>query len=188
MEKQQPLNAGILFTDKRYVLAGWQLTKGGQPTQGGQPNKSLPTLSGFGGKPDEQDEIPYDTALREVIEELLGIYGLPISYLRILQDELPSPVFHVVGDYLVFIHSFDSLFLLIKKIYKAGLSSPFYKTQPTSIDSLLFQRIPIEGSEVSELALLPMKQNLNVCEYFRFDINTILAENKDVAYSNFVKE
>ncbi len=171
---QQPLDAGILFTDGRFVLAGWQ------------PNKVLPTLSGFGGKPIEQDEIPYDTALREVLEELFGLHGLPVLYIRSLQDQLPPPVFHVVGNYLVFVHSFESLFHLIETIYKDGLSIPFYKTQPTSIQSLLFERTPIQGCEVSELALLPMKQNLNVCEYFSFDINTIVGENH-VANSNVIE-
>jgi len=55
-------SAGCLFVSQTHALAGYQ------------PGKMVPCISGIGGKRENADSGVMETALREMLEEVLGIY------------------------------------------------------------------------------------------------------------------
>jgi hypothetical protein len=123
--------AGVLITDGRHVLAGYQEARG--------------AVTGFGGKR-EGDEEPLQTAWRELFEELLGV-----------QAPCAAPTMRILaqGDYVLFELSFDALIATLASV----TSSPFYDVAPRSVADLIFGRR--NGDEVAELALLPVRGNLH---------------------------
>jgi len=136
--------AGCLFTDGKFVLAGYQQKRG------------TSVFSGIGGSKKE-GETYIDTALRETVEELLEIYDLPKKVYDDLKAVSPRRVCQL-DSYVNVIYSFEDLdrFLLI--IGKAKKLTKLYKSFPASRHELIYGR-NISGavkSEISYLMLVPL--------------------------------
>ncbi len=139
----QTINAGCLFTDSRHVLAGFQ------------PNKPKKIISGFGGKA-EGNEITFQTAWRETLEEL---FEIPQEKILLLIQEIPIYISYsksyTNGNYTVFVYSFDDLLTLLQLCKTKHIVSPIYNTFPTELFELILFRQPKNVSEVQQLTLLP---------------------------------
>jgi len=134
--------AGCLFTDGNYVLAGVQ-----------RKNRCI---SGFGGVRID-GETYIQTALRELVEELFEIHDLnPTAYEELALVVVSKTLFD--NGYINLVYSFKDLelFLRILEKYEACVNSKMYIAFPLSINELIFGRSPLESSEISYLALLPI--------------------------------
>jgi 8-oxo-dGTP pyrophosphatase MutT (NUDIX family) len=137
-------SAGILFEDSEAeavsYLSGW--------------NPSLNAWSGFGGKR-HGEETAWQTALREVIEEL---YGLRVKkdVLHSLYEKITPMEFFQNGTYVCFVCPLRIVFELATYLEGFGYKSPFYIKFPTSVYELLESRNyeSVERVEITDLTLL----------------------------------
>ena len=153
--------AGCIFTDKIHILAGYQ------------PNKKVSFISGFGGKR-KGNETFVETALRETLEEILGIEELPQYLIETIQKTMTPE--NVISDknYITLVYPFQHLtamliatqcFIDALNIYPAGF--------PRTINSLIMERVVDPSSEVTHLCLLPVSKNLTIDPLFIEDINKL---------------
>lgn len=135
--------AGVLFTDKRIVLGGWQ------------PRKAMPKVSGIGGL--RNGDEPYMvTALREMVEELYGCAEVPVALLHKLMNKFePVKVFRN-QTYITVVYSFDQLAGMLECINKAGIITYYYVRPPKNHKDLIFKRQKSATAEVESFALLPV--------------------------------
>jgi hypothetical protein len=155
------MSAGCLFTDGKHVLAGLQ-----------KKNEKL-VLSGFGGKVEPTDACVIDAAIRETIEELLGIEAVPPEVVRyIMTSYIPRNQFKN-GDYHVFLYEFWDLLDFLHICQGFGLKSPLYEIFPTSLLELILNRKIIEEAEVKELCLLPFKAFDQIADEFLSDLRML---------------
>ncbi len=147
--------AGILFTDGVHCLAGLQMKK----------NKWI--LSGLGGKR-EEDEPLYITALRECLEELLGLNNISQTFLyELYANHLPQRCF-IENKYCCYVYNFIQLEAMLKSIHTYGLTSLLYETIPLTVSDLLFKRLP-NATEVPTLAIVPIG-TWELCPMFQNDL------------------
>lgn len=132
-------SAGCIFTNGSHLLGGYQ------------PNKAMPCISGIGGKREGCEEF-IETAIREMLEELFGIYNSdlikPISviaYERLI----------ISGDYVSIVYSFVGLEKILNELHRLEVVTPLYTTVPRTVNDLIFKRLPV-NSEISHLCLLPV--------------------------------
>jgi hypothetical protein len=134
--------AGVIFTDERHVLAGWQ------------PRKAQPRLTGIGGMRNPGE--PYmETALREMVEELYGCAEVPVTLLATLQKIEPTRVFQS-DKYVNVVYTFKDLSSMLECINKAGIKSYYYEKPPVNLTDLVMKRKKSKTAEVETLALLPV--------------------------------
>jgi hypothetical protein len=152
-------SAGCIFTNGTHVLGGFQ------------PKKCI--ISGIGGKP-EGLETPYETALRETVEELFEVKNVDNELIINLMGDFKGFYEINVTDYYVsFVFSFEELEKLLHILNDYGIVSPLYSTFPLSLNELLFQRkIDIEA-EISHLCLLPVLPAIEVEQCFQDDIRSL---------------
>ena len=129
--------AGILFVSYTggSVLAGF--------------HPKLGRWSGFGGKCHE-NELYIDTAVREVVEEIFGIFSLSPAILSELGKCVVSAPRND-GGYMLFIEPIDTLLNMCEVLRKNAQISPYYQTIPSSLDSILVPRHVNYSSEISKL-------------------------------------
>jgi hypothetical protein len=134
--------AGILFvdTESKSVLAGF--------------HPKLNRLSGFGGK-QRGEERPEQTAVREVVEELFGIFTLSEEHIDMFAGQLRASKLY--SEYTLFIEPLETVFELSTFLSKNGYFSPFYTQLPISVSELLQQRILCKTTEVTELSLFALR-------------------------------
>lgn len=154
--------AGILFQDKTSgnFLSGW--------------NPSLQAWSGFGGKRRGQ-ETAWETALREVVEELFGI-SLPALSLETLQQALSPMEFYTNGHYVFFVMPIEFIFKLGEMLDLIEYKSPYYLHYPRTLKEVLETR-NTEGKgrvELSDLCLLKESFSGPVDAFFKSDIRMLL--------------
>ena len=134
-------SAGCMFLGENHVLAGFQ-------------NKPSPCISGIGGKK-QGDEIFFETAIREMLEELLGIYNtdlidplLSIEYEKVVNN----------GDYYIVVYTFSALEKMLRLVKHLGCTSPFYSELPLSVCDLVFKRKSDLKAvqEITHLCILPL--------------------------------
>jgi hypothetical protein len=154
-------SAGCLFTDGTHVLAGYQ------------PKKTIACISGIGGKREEGDGSFLETALREMLEELLGIYDN--ANLVELLKTVPYDNIIKGQHYFNVIYSFLGLEKILEFVFIKVGESPFYKVFPRTVRELVFSRIcPMEAAaEISHLALLPLVPELVIDPYFLKDLKKV---------------
>ncbi len=137
-------SAGILFEDSgddaaRY-LSGW--------------NPKLNAWSGFGGKR-RGDETAWQTALREVIEEL---YGLRVKkdVLHNLYEKITPMEFFQNGTYVCFVCPLRVVFEIAVYLEGFGYKSPFYINFPITVYELLESRNYelVDRVEITDLTLV----------------------------------
>jgi hypothetical protein len=150
--------AGMIFTDGSVVLCGWE------------PRKRRPGLYGIGGKAEDAvDRRDYrQTAAREVLEELFG--AVPSARLvEMVAAALCSDARRatLVDGYVMIRCSFqDDLRLLLRLAAAARLKSPLYPTRmPRNLEELLFDRRPGMSTEMAQLCLLPVTQQVPRISY-----------------------
>jgi hypothetical protein len=153
--------AGCLFTDRKYVLAGFQEKEG----------KNI--ISGFGGKIEDTDDCEIDAAIRETLEELFHLESVSkelVHYLMI--HYIPRNQFQN-GDYHVYIYNFLDLTDFLHICQGFGIQSPLYNVFPKTIEDLIFGRKILPESEVKHLLVLPVADDLQVCRYFQSDLKIL---------------
>ncbi len=151
---------GCIFTNKTYVLAGLQVKK----------ERNL--ISGFGGMALEQEESIH-AALRETVEELLGLFNVPGIIDDLFLHCMPQRFFQN-GPYLLLQYSFEDLEDMLKIIRDHTVQSPYYDTFPLNVQDLLFGRKKDKGAEIQVLALLPLEDGMHLDNSFLSDIALLL--------------
>jgi len=165
--------AGVVFTDGRHILAGYQ------------PKKKKPFLSGIGGGRDEGETFTM-TAIREMIEELYEVSAIPKKtydpiYKEIVQRVIPNKIVQS-GKYIMLVYTFKDLEKILKIAKRHGLTSPLYDTMPTTLMDLIFTRKSYYGAdkipEISHFAILPVVRHPTehpfVDPYFIEDMDKLL--------------
>jgi hypothetical protein len=135
--------AGILFTNGKHVLAGYQ------------PHKEVPKLSGIGGLR-EGDEHYMTTALRETLEELFGFAFMEDSLLAKLERKLPPVAVLQNENYVLVIMTFEQLERLLRIVKKGGPHQYLYEKFPETVADLVFQRKTTTTAEIQSFAVLPL--------------------------------
>jgi hypothetical protein len=90
-------SAGCIFTNGTHILGGYQ------------PNKQAPCISGIGGKREDCEEF-VQTAMREMLEEIFGIYARPDFVTALMA--IPYDRLLISGDYVSLIYSFTYLYII----------------------------------------------------------------------------
>ena len=148
--------AGILFTNEKLFLAGYKSFNG--------------YITGIGGK-QKKDESLFATAIRETLEELLGIDNVESFELELFENNIkPFKSFENAG-YTNFCCTFTDLTLFLKFAYVIRKKTQFYDLFPASLEELLLERKNAEYSEISHLAILPCVQNVVIAKHLVDDIN-----------------
>lgn len=158
------ISAGVIFTDGKILLAGYQ------------PHKKNPCISGIGGKKKE-GETYIITALREMLEELFEFNEIPKKLIKEIKSLIiPQKILENSG-YIIIVYDFQDLEMILKiiKIYK--LQSILYDKFPKNLMELIFNRKINSDSkcEISHLSLLPVikhdKKNSFIDNLFIDDIS-----------------
>jgi len=145
--------AGIFFTDGNLFLCGYSQHK----------NK----ITGIGGKK-QNNELPYETALRETLEEMFEFNNIPFELLNELNASLRFDNIISSKKYTNFIMSFHDLQLILNIINKYNLKSRVYKTLPKNFNELIYQREFVNNNiEISKLYFFQLKENPD----FDFSLN-----------------
>ena len=134
--------AGILFVEaqSKSVLAGF--------------HPKLNRLSGFGGK-SHGEEKPEQTAVREVVEELFGVFNLAPEHINVFAGQLRAS--KVYSEYTLFIEPLETIFELSAFLSKNGYFSPFYNQLPLSVSELIYHRILSKTTEVTDISLFALR-------------------------------
>ena len=149
--------AGILFSDKNMVLAGF--------------NQKQFKVTGLGGKA-RKGEWPTMTAVREVVEELFEIKE-PINEIVLnIHSRLCFDNTMFYPDYAMFVMNFNDLNLIMNIIQEYPVTSAVYESLPSSLIGLIMTRKSNTEGEISHLALLPCSYNLSFDPTFVGDVNT----------------
>ena len=133
-------SAGCIFTNGIHILGGYQ------------PNKQAPCISGIGGKREGCEEF-VETAMREMLEEIFGIYARPDFVTALMV--VPYERLLISGDYVSLIYSFSSLEKILVELVRLNAMSSLYNEFPLTLNDLILKRI-ITKSEISHLCLLPV--------------------------------
>jgi len=133
-------SAGCIFTNGTHILGGYQ------------PNKQAPCISGIGGKREDCEEF-VQTAMREMLEEIFGIYARPDFVTALMA--IPYDRLLISGDYVSLIYSFTSLEKILAELVRLNASSSMYNEIPLNLNDLILKRLPVD-SEISHLCLLPV--------------------------------
>ena len=165
--------AGLFFSNGTHVLGGLQKKKGQW------------IMSGLGGMREGSEALP-QTAFREVLEELLGLFDVNPALLHDLYlKHVPNRALFSEG-YINYVYTFEQLESILQMIYDSGIrQSPLYKQFPLTLQDLLFKRLenypepvntsgrPVErltrSTEVPVLTLLPV-QPCVIADEFQKDI------------------
>jgi len=156
--------AGSVFTNGTHILAAQQ------------PNKNPPMISGFGGSR-ESDEIPLYTAIRETLEELFNLIGVPKGLIENIIKSVPCKKVIKNKSYVFGIYDFKDLEKMLLIVKKYGIKSPLYKQFPVNLSDLLLKRIIDPSAELTQLALLPLVDGLKIDPNLLEDIPQIIARS-----------
>lgn len=140
--------AGILFTDGKFVLAGYDQHKS--------------TITGIGGKPKDGETIK-QTALRETIEELFEFEEIPEALMRLLNVVLTFDSMITRSGYSIFIMTFADLNLIFRTLLMVhNLKSKVYDVLPTCLNQLIMDRKIHPDAEFSHMLLLPYENGVTI--------------------------
>lgn len=149
--------AGILFTDETLVLAGY--------------NEFHEHVTGFGGKK-KNNEYPYETAIREVVEELLEVHSIPENIYKEICEQITFDNVISYKSYSMFIMSFRDLEHILFVVRRYGYKTRLYDSFPRNLSELIFKRKKANGCEFDSLVVLPMNNNYHLKPEFLKDIMT----------------
>jgi len=151
--------AGIFFTDGNMFLCGYSQYKH--------------KITGIGGK-QQNNELPYETALRETIEELFEFNTITMELIVELNKKLRFDNIIAYKSYRTFIMSFDDLQIILDVVSKFNLESKVYKTLPTNFNDLIYQREFVNNTELSKLYFFDLKENPTFDSSLNLDISSYL--------------
>lgn len=152
--------AGIFFSDGNLFLCGWSEHK--------------KKITGIGGKK-ENNELPYETALRETLEELFEFHNIPFELINELNASLRFDNVLSSKSYTNFIMSFHDLLLILNIINKYNLQSKVYKKLPRNLNELIHERQILNNNiEFSKLYFFPLKENPDFDFSLNLDISRYL--------------
>ncbi len=164
--------AGILFVNKypnpTHFLAGYQPRRGG--------------ITGIGGKKEEGDGSAYHTAIREMLEELLGIHDARWHQyvLRILQERYkPHAVIYTEKSYVSYVLTFADMLAIMRdmkhEFSKSNciFSTIYTRNLPETLEDVLFNRKPSPSDEVRELGIFPLDCSLNFLDELLEDVRIV---------------
>lgn len=137
--------AGCMFADQTYILGGYQ------------NRKQFPKVSGLGGKP-IGNESPYETAIRETVEELFEFSTIPTVLLNELHSILIPKTYFLNSGFVTYVFAMEQLDTFLQIVASYNLKSPLYVTIPlTLMDLILKRRIQTSFTpEISHLVLVPI--------------------------------
>ena len=158
--------AGTIFTDGKLLLAGYQ------------PKKTIPCISGIGGKR-EGEELYMTTAIRETIEELFGIVDIPSNLIEEINLKIIPQSIEQNGGYIIAIYSFIDLIQILNIVSSYSLPTLLYEVLPISLHELLFNRKHICEAEISHLVLLPVVSQLTIDVDLLQDISLYTLNSKE---------
>jgi hypothetical protein len=151
--------AGCVFTDGRYILAGYQ------------PKRSEYNISGFGGSRLD-NETYMQTAIRETLEEFFEV-DPPRYLIDDIEQMLTPTATHINESYVLVQYTFEDLIKLLGYSKSACKHTDLYDVFPESLNDLIFNRNHTPRSEVHQLCLLPFKSNIKIGRDFKMDITLI---------------
>ena len=151
--------AGCVFTDGKYILAGYQ------------PKRSEYNISGFGGSR-LYGETYMQTALRETLEEFFEV-DPPRHLIDDIEQLLKPTATHINDTYVLVQYTFEDLIKLLGYSKSACKHTDLYDIFPESLNDLIFNRNHTPRSEVHQLCLLPFKSNIKIGKDFKKDITLI---------------
>jgi len=150
--------AGILFTDGKHVLAGY--------------NQHTMKISGIGGKAKEGETVIH-TAIRETVEELFELEEIPKELTELLYNNLTFDDLFFKGNYTTFTMDFNyDLEVFFNSMTNFELKSKVYDTLPKSLEDLIMTRKVSPTVEMSHLMLLPCVYNIFLDDSLLLDIYT----------------
>lgn len=160
--------AGIIFTDKIYILGGYQ------------PHKKTPFISGIGGMK-EPGETYIITAIRETIEELFDLENIPNILLNELVEKLKDKPTMQNDNYISIICTFEDLQIICNLLKEHNIVSRLYDEIPNNLSDLIFKRKINKDSEITQLCILPLVnhdiKNPFIHSYFISDLNQLLDQH-----------
>lgn len=151
--------AGCVFTDGKYILAGYQ------------PKRSEYNISGFGGSRLD-GETYMQTALRETLEEFFEV-DPPRHLIDDIEQLLKPTATHINETYVLVQYTFEDLIKVLAYSKSACKHTDVYDVFPESLNDLIFNRNHTPRSEVHQLCLLPFKSNIKIGKDFKRDITLI---------------
>ncbi len=151
--------AGFFFTDNTMFLCGYSQHKD--------------KITGFGGKK-QNSELPYQTALRETLEELFEFYEIPSDLINELNATLVYDNILSSKYYTNFIMSFHDLQLILNIINKYNLKSKVYNELPKNFSDLIGRRQLVDNIEIGSLYFYPLKESPNFDFSLNLDISRYL--------------
>ena len=161
--------AGIIFTDERHILGGFQ------------PHKKNPFISGIGGMK-EPGETYMITAIRETLEELFDLQNIPEVLLNELNQKLKNKPIMQNDKYISIICTFEDLQIIFNLLKEYKIRSRLYDEIPNNLHDLIFKRNIHTDSEIAQLSILPLvnhdKKNPFVDSYFISDLNKLLVQHE----------
>lgn len=151
--------AGCVFTDGKYILAGYQ------------PKRSEYNISGFGGSR-LYGETYMQTALRETLEEFFEV-DPPRYLIDDIEHLLKPTATHINDTYVLVQYTFEDLIKILEHSKPGCKHTDLYDIFPESLNDLIFNRNHTTRSEVHQLCLLPFKSNIKIGRDFKRDITLI---------------
>ena len=138
--------AGLVFTDDKLILAGYQ------------PLKKKPFISGLGGSKQDGDVDYFHTAVRETLEELYDLEIIPDNLIAHIRGIFTKTAIHESNGYTFLKLDFTDLKIIIGLVKAFGLKSRVYDVMPKTLSELLLNRKIATGekTEITHLCLLPL--------------------------------
>jgi hypothetical protein len=131
--------AGTIFTNNEIVLSGF--------------NIKINAISGIGGKPNNY-ELPWETAIRETLEELFEINPSDELIININMLIKPNKIKNNLNYYL-WVYTLNDLNTLLHFLKSKQTESKLYKKFPKNVSELILNRKTEITKEIRELYLLP---------------------------------
>lgn len=118
------------------------------------------------------DENYFDTAMREVLEELLEIKPSEQLLATLNLEFQPNRVI-INGTYIVLQYSLNDIGTLLDIVARYYSHSVIYSDMPMTLIELVFKRKYLKGMEVPNIILLPLVNDFVIDHNFRKDIELV---------------
>lgn len=156
LNSEEYIGGGCIFTNGKLILGGVQKGK----------------ISGIGGMR-EENEKAYKTMYREIIEELFESKNFDETMIEEINKEIKPKKIITRTKYYMSVLTFEDLKKILN-ICKNKIKSKLYDKYPDTIEELIFDRKVVKISEIKQLILLPVMENMVIEKCFIDDIKDII--------------